>query len=167
VHSRWIIKLWILLLLVAISQHDLVRADTAMPPDSVVWVRMHGDSSKYVMSRISAAAIQQGMSCNLSEGPSRPILLCQFKDELFNAVITAGDEPDLVIIELFYSGSDSSGVDTSWEKTINAALHCFAGDVKRSGRVRAVIRCSRPLHIENLTANCDGESLWAQARGDN
>lgn len=165
-YSRWIIKLLTPLLLVTASQHNLVRADTAMLPDLAVWVRMRGDSSKYVMSRISAAATRQGMSCNFDKRPARPVLLCQFEGELSNAVITTGDVPDLVVIELFYSGSDSPGVDASREAALNTVLHRFAVDVKRSGRVRAVIRCGKPMHMKNRWANCDGENLWVSARGN-
>src|ERR1700729_2115911 len=94
----------ILLVIVAIFRIDFANADSALPPNSKVFVRVRGNATYLVPKRLKTAAEMHGLNCSLLSGRDAPSLRCQFFDGLlYNAIVTTTDETGhMVRIDLYY-----------------------------------------------------------------
>jgi hypothetical protein len=147
-----------LFLLIAIVSISASKASLPSLPDLQVWVSMRGSSVKYVLTHLEAAATHKGMTCRPYEIGEQPSLLCQFPDEAYNAIITK-TYAKYVQVQFFYSENDSAEIVSQRESMINALLDQFDRDVKGSWRIKAVVRCSAPIHFQTPDSVCDGKNL--------
>jgi len=148
-----------LLVIVTIFRVDFANADSALPPNSTVFVRIRGSAAYLLLKRLKAAAEMNGLNCSLLSGRDPLSLRCQFFDGLlYNAIITTTDETgSLLRIDLHYE-DDSSHVDETRQAKMLGVLRQFGKDVQRSRNVRAITQCAMPVQVTG--EGCVGRSLW-------
>jgi hypothetical protein len=118
--------------------------EVARPPNLEVWVGMRSKSkrsARYVLKQLQSAATSNGMSCDLQENESSQ-LLCQFQGPLYNAIGARDDGTKHLGIEFYHLDDEGEQIDPAREATINSIIHQFASELKRSGQVREIERCS-------------------------
>lgn len=147
------------LFILAMFYVDFAFSDSALPPASTVFVRVRASATDFVVKRLRAVAVDNGLTCNLDDRRVPPALLCQFDGVLWNAIITSTDESEgLVRIDVFY-WDDSLNIDKKLEAKMQVLLRQFANSLKRNRRVEAIRRCNIPVKLNFTKDVCDGQSI--------
>jgi hypothetical protein len=135
---------------------DFIDPGLPINPNVDLWVSTRGRSDKYVIAHLKAAATRHGLSCVQRTTPG-PHLQCHFQGDSHEAILAYDEDDTGLRVEVYYLDNAFEKIDAARKKTIDAIVHQFANDVKRSGKVRSIERCGFP-HL-----NC--ESLWVPTSG--
>jgi hypothetical protein len=147
-----------LLVILVTLNIGFVRADTSLPANGVVWVRVRGNTTDFVLARLKAAAVDNGLTCHLDDVSE---ILCQFEGLLYNAIISSTYRMHEVRIDLHYERDDDPfEVDERLEKKIDVVIHEFAKALKGRPEVISIVWCMKPVTLTRPDAGCNGQSLW-------
>jgi hypothetical protein len=116
-------------------------------------VQLRGHSAEHVLSRMTAAADANGMSCS-HDGTGRPI--CGFEPGGYFAIQPAVG-PKVVSFSFYYRSNESNEIDPTRKHTIDLVVQQFVDSLKDSRQVRKVVLCDVPSG--RIGVLCSGKLL--------